>query len=152
MEILSVSGRRIGNPLDWAARMIDARVGNPIQMVVTDASRQQTVELKPQDVPSLAATRVRALSDQFELVSLTPAIRSERRIRSEEGALIMKLSDEARSLGLQEGDVIVEVNRAAVRNAEDAARYMQQLSQRRGGVRLGIERNGQLGYFDFSIS
>ena len=152
MEILSVSGRRIGNPLDWAARMIDARVGNPIQIVVTDESRQRTVEVKPQDVPSLAAARVRALSDQFELVSVTPAIRSERRIRSEEGALIVKLSDEARAIGLQEGDVIVEVNRAAVKNAEDAARYMQQLSQRRSGVRLGIERNGQLGYVDFSIS
>ncbi len=152
MTILRVSGRPIGNPLDWAARMIDARVGQPLEVVVGDGGRERTVKLQPQDVPSLAATRVRALSDQFELVSLTPAIRGERRLTSERGALVVNLSAEARNTGLREGDLIVEVNRTPVRNAEDVAKFLNQLAARRSGVRLTVERGGQLGYIDFSIS
>jgi S1-C subfamily serine protease len=152
MTVVRVAGRAIGNPLDWAARMIDARVGEPLEIVVNEGGRQRTVRVQPQDIPSLAATRVRALSDQFELVSLTPAIRGERRVASERGALVIRLSDDARRIGLREGDVIVEVNRVPVRSAEEAARYIEQLARRRSGVQLTIERNGQVGYVDFYIS
>ena len=152
MTVVRVAGRQIGNPLDWAARMIDARIGQPLDVVVSENGRERTVRVEPQDVPSLAAARVRALSDQFELVSITPAIRGERRLVAERGALVVNLSDDARRLGLREGDVIVEVNRTPVRNAEEVARFMDQLAARRSGVRLTVERNGQRFLVDFYIS
>jgi len=152
MTVLRVGGRHIGNPLDWAARMIDARIGEPLEVVVNEEGRERTVRVQPQDVPSLAATRVKALSDQFELVSITPAIRGERRLVADRGALVVNLSADARRIGLREGDVIVEVNRTPVRNAEEAARFMDQLAARRSGVRLTVERNGQRFLVDFYIS
>jgi serine protease Do len=152
MTVLRVAGRPIGNPLDWAARMIDARIGESLDIVVSEEGRERTVRVQPADLPSLAATRVRALSDQFELVSVTPAIRAERRLATDRGALLVRVSDEARAIGLREGDVIVGVNQTPVRNAEEAAQYIEQIAKRRGGVRLIIERNGQVGPVDFYVS
>jgi serine protease Do len=152
MMVARVAGRRVGNTLDWEARMIDARIGEPLDITIRDGTRERTVRVQPQDIPSLSAERVSALSDQFELVTVTPAVRSERRIASERGALIVRLSDAARSVGLREGDVIVGVNQAPVETAEQVARYMDQLARRRSAVRLIVERSGQMIGFSFYLS
>lgn len=150
MLVVRVGGRPVFTPLDWEARMIDARIGEPLEVVVSENGRERTVRISPQDVPSLAATRVSALSDEFELITVTPAIRSERRISSQRGALIVGLSDDARRIGLREGDVIIEINRVPVRTAEETAQVMSRLP-RRSAVRLTIERQGEYGYISFSI-
>jgi hypothetical protein len=62
---------------------------------VQQGGRQRTLRVGTEDLPSLAAERVRAL-DELELVTLTPAIRSERRLANEQGALIVR-AGEARS-------------------------------------------------------
>ncbi|MGH7481324.1 MAG: PDZ domain-containing protein, partial [Longimicrobiales bacterium] len=78
------------------------------------------------------------------LITVTPAVRAERGIRSEGGALIADLSAAAeRALGLQEGDVIVQINRVPVRTAEAAAELLRRLAGR-GAVRVIFERDGQL--------
>jgi serine protease Do len=151
MQVLRVDGRPVYNPLDWQARVIDARVGQPLEIVASEGGRERTFRVTPQDVPSLAAERVRALSDEFELITVTPAIRSERRISSQRGALIVDLSAAAQRVGLREGDVIVEINRVPVQNAEEVAQIMRQLAGRRSGVRLLIERQGQLGMVSFYV-
>ena len=148
-EIIRVAGRAVSTPLDWEARLIDARIGQPLDIVVTSGGRQRTVRVTPQAVPSLAAQRVSALSDEFELVTVSAAVRAERRIRSENGALIVKLSAAAQGIGLQAGDVIVEVNSIPVRDAEAAATLMRRAASR--GIRLTVERQGQYGYFSFSV-
>jgi serine protease Do len=79
----------------------------------------------------------------LQLVTLTPGIRAERSIRSEQGALIVSLTDAARQAGLQEGDVILQINRIRVRTAEDAARLLQGLDGR--GAVVFLERGGQIG-------
>jgi type II secretory pathway component PulC len=95
-----------------------------------------------QDLPSLTAERVQALRD-FEFVTLTPAIRAERGLTSEEGALIVNLSAAAQGIGLRQGDLIVAINRVPVRDAQDAARFLRELSGR-GRVSVVFERSGQL--------
>ncbi|MGH7466425.1 MAG: trypsin-like peptidase domain-containing protein [Longimicrobiales bacterium] len=141
MQVLRVGGRPVYNPLDWQARVIDARVDQPLDIVVNDAGRERAFRLTPADVPSLAAERVRVLSDELELITLTSAIRSERRMVSQRGALIVNLSPAAQRVGLRQGDVIVEINRVGVRSAEEVAQVMRQLEGR--GVRLTIERHGE---------
>ena len=79
--IESVTGRPVRSALDWEARLLDARVGEAIDIVVSDNGARRTVRLSPLDLPSIAADRVQALDD-FTLVSLSTAIRGERRIRS----------------------------------------------------------------------
>jgi serine protease Do len=152
MQIVRVGGRPVYTYLDWTARIIDSRVGQPLEIVVNEAGRQRTLRVTPLDVPSLAAERVSALRDHFELITVTPAIRSEKRISSTRGALIVKLSVEGQRLGLRQGDVITEINREPVRNAEAAAKIMTELAGRRASVvQLGVERQGEFGYVSFSF-
>jgi len=76
-------------------------------------------------------------------------VRAERGLVSEQGALIVALSDDARGIGLQEGDVIVGINRTRIESAEQAAAVLQQAVG--GGVVVYFERGGQLGTASFRI-
>ena len=146
MILERAGGKPVRTLLDWKAVELDAEVGRPVELVVNG----RTVRVTPRDLPSLAAERVRALSD-FELVTLTPAIRAERGLVSESGALIVSLSEAARSVGFAEGDLIIQINRVRIRSAEDAARLLQRLSGR-GMVRVFFERQGQFGSVWISIA
>ncbi len=142
MIILSVGGRRVTNPLDWEARMLDMHVGESVDISVRENGRASTLRVTPGDLPSLAAERVRALR-QFELITLTPAIQAERRLRSPQGALITAMPDEAQGLGLRVGDLIVEINRVPIRTAEEVADYLRRATGRTA-VRITFERQGRL--------
>jgi serine protease Do len=147
--VQSVAGRPVRTPLDWEARLLDTSVGEAIDVVVEENGRQRTLRVPTQDLPSLTAERVRALSD-FELVTLTGAIRVERGLSSEQGALIVSLSDAAKNLGLRQGDLIVQINRTPITNAQEAASLMGRLAGR-GTVRVIFERDGQLGSASFYV-
>jgi serine protease Do len=143
MIVTSVAGRSVASPLDWDARMLDVRVGEAVDLVVQHEGRARTLRISAQDLPSLAAERVRAL-DELELVTLTAAIRAERRIVNEHGALIVRAGDAAQQVGLRDGDVILQLNRQAVRTAAEAASLLRRLEGTRTTVRAVIERQGQL--------
>ena len=146
--IVRANGRRVGTPLDWEARLLDSSVGQPLQLVTRRGNDERQITLTTAELPSLTAERVRALSD-LQLVTVTPAIRAERGLASEQGALIVELSDVARSVGLAEGDVIVQINRVPVGSAEDAAALLRRLAG--GAARVIIERRGQYGSVSFTI-
>ena len=138
-----VNGRAVHSPLDWEARLLDSRVGEPLELVVSESGRRRTVRLNTQGLPSLAADRVNAL-DEFQLVTLTPAIRAERQLQSERGALIVDASDAAQRIGLRPGDLIVQINRTTIRSAEDAADLLGRLARAGVTVRMVLERRGTL--------
>ncbi|HSJ24338.1 MAG TPA: trypsin-like peptidase domain-containing protein, partial [Longimicrobiales bacterium] len=150
MLIVSANGRPVASPLDWEARLLDTRLGDALELVVSQDGRQRTVRVGTADLPSLAAERVRAL-DELELVTVTPAIRSERRIANEAGALIVNAGEGAQQVGFRDGDVILQVNRAAVRTAADAAGMLRRLEGTRTTVRVLVERQGQLLSLSFNI-
>ncbi|HEX6937816.1 MAG TPA: trypsin-like peptidase domain-containing protein [Longimicrobiales bacterium] len=142
--------KEIRTSLDWESVLLDAEVGKPLDLVFDDDGRERRVRVIPADLPSVTAERIRALAD-FELVTLTPAIRAERGLVSEHGALIVSASEVARRIGLREGDLIVQINRVPVGSAEEAARLLQRLAGE-GPVRVFFERRGQLGSVYFYIS
>ena len=77
--------------------------------------------------------------------------RAERGLRTTQGALIFNVSDRVASdLGIQRGDVIVQVNRTRIRGAEDAAQALNYYGGR-GPIRMFVERNGQVYITDFII-
>ena len=150
--VYSIGGRRVQNPLDWEAALLELRVGQPVRVRVGE-SGDRTITLTPRDLPSLAAERVSGL-ELFDLVTLTPAIRAERALRSEQGALIVGLSSEAqRVLRLREGDLIIGINQYAVRSAEEAAELLRRLQEVSGRVtvRILIERDGRSHYTSFML-
>jgi serine protease Do len=142
MVVSQVDGRLVRTPLDWRAALMQAQVGAPLDVRVSGGGAARVVRVTPADLPSVSAERVDALQN-LQLVTLTPGIRAERSIRSEQGALIVSLTDAARQAGLQEGDVILQINRIRVRTAEDAARLLQGLDGR--GAVVFLERGGQIG-------
>jgi len=147
MTIDSVGGRPVHSTLDWEARLLDRRVGEALEVVASSGSARRTYRIATEDLPSLGAERIRAGSD-FEFISLTAAIRSERGLVNEQGALIVGLSDTALRLGLQEGDLVVQLNRTRVTNAQEAASLLRRLS---GRVYMVFERSGQLNSVSFYI-
>ncbi|HEY0810729.1 MAG TPA: PDZ domain-containing protein, partial [Longimicrobiales bacterium] len=147
--IVSVAGRRVASPLDWESRLLDMRVGEPVELRVRSGGGVRNVRLTPADLPSLSAERVQTLS-QSELITLTPAIRAERRVQAERGALVVTVSAEARQIGLRPGDVIVEINRMPIRTAEEVATALRNMAGR-GPIRVTIERQGRLMSASFYI-
>ncbi|MEO8945124.1 MAG: trypsin-like peptidase domain-containing protein [Gemmatimonadaceae bacterium] len=138
--ILQAATRPIRNWYDWEAELLELRVGDTIPIQIRRSSSDITVHVKVADLPEVNAPRVTVLHE-IELTTLTPAIRSERNIRSPSGAYVQAVSPRVSAqVGLAPGDVIVQINRARITSAEDAAAA---LNSGRGAVVMYVERQGQ---------
>ena len=142
--------RVIRNAFDWEAELLDLRVGDQVPLVVKRASRELPVTVTIADLPEVSAPKVAVLKE-LELVTLTPAIRVDRGIRSPRGALIYNLSDRVSyELGLARGDLIVQINRIPIESANDAARALD-ASAGRATIHMFFERGGRIYSTDFMI-
>ena len=149
-QITRAGDRDIRNPFDWEALLLELRVGETVPLLVRRDGRERTIDVAIADLPEVNAPKVEVLRE-LELVTLTPAIRAERGIRSARGAVIYRLSARmAEELGLLSGDVIVQVNRTPVTSADEAARALDYYGGR-GPIRLFFERGGQVFSTDFEI-
>jgi serine protease Do len=144
--LVEANGKRLRNYLDWEAVKLDLHVGDAITVEVRNGRDSTSRRIVTGDLPTVTAEKYTVL-ESLELVNVTPAIRSERNIRSEQGVLIFKLAPEvARATGLQEGDVILAINRTPVRTA---AQVQELLNVRPGEViRVYLERDGQITFTD----
>jgi S1-C subfamily serine protease len=143
-------GRPVRNHYDWEALLLDTRVGDTLPVVVRRGDARVPLTVTVADRPEVNAPKVQVLRE-LELVTLTPAIRAERGIQRARGALIYRVSDRvAEQLGVQAGDVIVQVNRTPVSSADEAARAIDYYSAR-GPVRMFLDRNGEVYPTDFVL-
>lgn len=150
-DVILQAGRRgIRNPFDWEAVLLDLRVGDRVPVRLRRGSRDFQVVVGVQDLPEVTAPKVQVLRE-LELVTLTPAIRAERGIRSRAGALIVSVGPQtANELGVQPGDVIVQINRTGVGSAEDVAKALDYYGQQ-GAIRMFLERDGAVYTTDFIL-
>jgi serine protease Do len=148
--ILRSRDRSIDNYYDWEAELLELRVGERVPVLVRRSGREFTLELLVADQPEASAPKVAVLRE-MELVTLTPQIRAERNIISRRGALIYRVSDRvAADLGIQAGDVILQINRTPIESADDAARAIDVYAGR-GLIRMYYERAGRAYFTDFII-
>jgi serine protease Do len=148
--ILRERTRAIRNRFDWDAALLDLRVGEQVPVLVRRGGHDLPLDVRIADLPEVSAPKVQVLRE-VELVTLTPAIRAERGIRSPRGALVYRASERMTGeLGIQPGDVILYVNRTPVASAEDASRALDYYAGR-GPIRMALERGGQALYTDFVI-
>lgn len=148
--ILQEGSRAVRNQFDWEAALLDLRVGQPANLRVRRGGRELSVQVPVADQPEVTAPKVQVLRE-LELVTVTPAIRAERNLRSSQGALVFNVSDRvANDLNIQRGDVIVQINRTRITSAEDAARALNYYGGR-GPIRMFLERDGQYYPTDFII-
>ena len=120
-------------------------------LTLPDAAwREETVTVNVRDLPEVGAEKIAVLRE-LELVSLTAPIRAERGVRSAQGAVVYRVSDRvSQNLGIRAGDVIVQVNRAAVEDAQGVERLLTAPGAR-GVMRMFFERAGQVYTSDFII-
>jgi serine protease Do len=142
-RLLAANDKPLAGPLDFQGALLDLRAGDRLTLEIeAQGGRSRAVEIEAVAYPTLTAERVRVLQD-IELITVTPPVRAERGIRSEEGAMIVDITPElARRIGLVPGDVIVGLNRTPVRSAEEFARVAQAMADRGGQFVLTFERNG----------
>lgn len=146
--ILQIGQHAVRNPFDWEAALLDLRVGESVPVRFRRGGRDMQATIAVQDLPEAAAPKVQVLRE-LELVTLTPAMRAERQIRSRSGALIVTVGQQtANELGVQPGDVIVQINRTTVTSAEDVAKALDYYAQR-GAIRMFVEREGAIYTTDF---
>jgi serine protease Do len=144
--LTEANGRPLRNYLDWEAVKLDLHVGDAVELSVRSGRQTARRRVVTGDLPTVTAEKYRLLED-LELINVTPAVRAERGIRSEAGVLIFKVSPSVgEATGLREGDVILAINRTAVR----AASQVGELLNVRPGevVRLYLEREGQITFTD----
>jgi len=148
--ILREGGRTIRNPFDWQAALLDLRVGSPAQLHMKRGTREFDVNVNIADRPEVNAPKVQVLRE-LELVTVTPAIAQERGLRRAYGALVYRTSPLiADQTGLQQGDVILQINNTPIRVAQDVAKAID-LYASRGYLRVIFERQGQVSWTEFGI-
>ncbi len=142
--------RLIRNPYDWEAELLELRVGETATLTVRRGGRDVQVPVRVTDLPEVSAEKVAVLRE-LELVSLSVAIRAERGLRSPQGAVVYRVTDRvSQDLGIRAGDVIIQVNRTPVTDAQQAARVLEYYIGR-GPIRMYFERNGSIFSTDFRI-
>lgn len=144
MELVAVQGRPVKSYLDWEAELLDVSPGQTISVTVRENGADRDITLRVDDLPSVGAARVQVL-EGLELITLTPAIKAERSLRSEQGALIVTAAERVTQVtGMRAGDLIVQINRRPVETADDVAELINYLAERGADVLLLYERGGRL--------
>lgn len=142
--------RTLRNAYDWEAEQLELRVGERVPLTIRRGTRELDVTVTVADRPEVTAERVSVLRD-IELVDVTAAIRAEHSIRNSGGALIVTVAARvSETLGVQAGDVIVQVMNTPIRDARHAKQVLEAYSGR-GRLRMFVERGGQIFSTDFQI-
>lgn len=142
-QILRAGTRVVRNPFDWEARLLDLRVGESIPITIKRGLRELTMTLTVADAPEVGAATV-SIAKQIDLITLTAQIKGERGIQAGAGAIVTKVTPKvADEIGLQPGDVIVQVNEIRVSSAEQASSTISRAASQ-GPITLFIERGRRL--------
>jgi len=148
--LLRSRDRTLRTAYDWEAERLELRVGEEVPLVLQRGGSEIRASVRVSDLPEVNAPKVTVLRE-IQLVTLTPAIRAERGIRRVSGALIQTVSARvAEQLGIQQGDVILQINRVPIADAESAARALDYYGGR-GAIVMYIERQGQVYTTEFVI-
>jgi len=148
--LLSALGRPLRTFLDWESVKLDVSPGDTLIVVTRRGTAERRALAVVTDLPTTLAERISVLGD-IELITVTPAIRQERGLRSEHGALVYGIGEGAqRTTGLQAGDVIVQINRTAIAKAEDAQDVFRR-AQGGSAIRVYVERGGNVFFTDFYV-
>lgn len=148
--LLEAGGRRLRNYLDWEAVKLDLHVGDAVRVHFRKGIREETHVLTTGELPTSTATKVTVLSG-LEVVTVTPAIQTERGLRTNKGALIVRITEEVRrGTGLQTGDVVLAINRTLITSARQVSDVIESFGSRQA-FRIYFERGGQQVYTDLVL-
>jgi serine protease Do len=145
--ISRAAGQVLRNFLGWERVMLDLEPGDTLPLIVQRGGVDLDVSLRASDVPSASAERVN-LQD-LQLITVTPDIQTERRLATSRGALVLAAGPGwQRTLGVQAGDVILQINTYTIARAEQVQQVVAYLQQGRAAMRFFFARGDQVIYAD----
>src|SRR5881394_107378 len=148
--LVSAHGRRLRTFLDWEAVLLDIGPGDTLTVSYRHGGESRTARLGVTDLPTMLAEKVSVLGG-MKVVTVTAAVRAERGIQSDHGALIYDIPDEMQqATGLTSGDVILQINRARVSTADDLRRAFAAAAGA-GAATVWFERDGRLSRTAFYV-
>jgi serine protease Do len=144
--IESANARPLRNFLGWEKALLDLRPGDTLRIQVRRGAALQALLVRATELPSESAERV-SLRD-LTLITVTPQIQAERSLASGQGALVVSAGPEsARSLGIQPGDVILQINNVRITRADQVGEIVGYF-RGKGLVRIYFVRGDQVIYAD----
>ena len=148
--LLGTKSHRLRTFLDWEAVLLDTGPGDTLVVSYRHGGQSRTARVPVSDLPTTLAEKVSVLGG-MKVVTVTPAVRAERSVQSDHGALIYDIPDEMeQATGLRSGDVILQINRTRVASAEDLRRAFGAAAGA-GPVTVWFERQGRLGRTAFYV-
>src|SRR5438309_7588130 len=148
--LLVARGHRLRTFLDWEAVLLDTGPGDTLTVSHRHGMQTRTARLPVTDLPTTLAEEVAVLGG-IKVVTVTDAIRAERNIQSDHGALIYDIPEEMpQATGLQSGDVVLQINRVRIGSAADLPRAFS-AAVGGGAVTVWFERAGRLGKTAFYV-
>jgi len=148
--LVSARGRRLRTFLDWEAVLLDIGPGDTLVVSYRHEGESRAARLAVTDLPTTLAEKVAVLGG-MKVVTVTAAVRAERGIQSDHGALIYDIPDEMQqATGLSSGDVILQINRVRVAGADDLRRAFAAAAGA-GAATVWFERDGRLSRTAFYV-
>jgi len=148
--LLSGRGRSLRTFLDWESLLLDTSPGDTLTISYRRDGRTATARVALVDLPTSSAEKVAVLGD-MKVITVTAAVRQERGIKAEHGALIYELgSDAGQATGLQTGDVIFQINRTQIMTAAELKRTFAATAGH-SAVTVWFERRGMIGRTTFYV-
>jgi serine protease Do len=148
--LLRADGARLRTFLDWEAVLLDTGPGDTLRVTFRRGASERTARVAVADLPTTIAEKVAVLGD-VRVITLTPAVRQERGIEVEGGALIYEIGEGTRrQTGLQPGDVIFQINRQRVADADDLERLFRNAAGA-GPITVWFERGRGVGRTTFYV-
>ena len=147
--IVKVDGKQISNSRDVQRQVLQRRVGDAVALEIWRDGKMVNLTAKAAELPGDDAPAGAAASEDpagakaklgLSLQTLTPGMAERLGLKAQAGVVItgIKPGSPAAEAGLSRGDVLLEVDRKAVKSAEEASRTLS--AARQGGHVLLVQR------------
>ena len=153
--IKSVDDKSIKSTNELIKEIQKKKVGQKVKLSVVREGKPTTVEITTtamSDKPE--ATKEKEIEERLgaRIQELTPQLATRYRISSDikRGVVVIGVEDgtPADDMGLQEGDVILEINRKKIETAKDFEKAMKDINLEKGMI-LRLHRRGNTFYHSF---
>ena len=144
--VLSVDGLSVTSPAEMVFRLTVAGLGNTAEVSRLRSGKVSTHDIPLEVAPGGDELRTLTLNDRAALpgltvANLTPKLVSQMQLPLDtKGVVVTDPGPVAARVGVQAGDVILAVNRAALLRAEDLPGYLEEAGR---WVRLDVQRRGR---------
>ncbi len=148
--ITEVEGRKVTNVTDWEDFIWDTRAGKKFSLAYSRNGSRLTSSITAEEPP--ASRRFSEGKMGIYVSDVTPVLARQFGLEPGRGVVVteVKSNSTAGMIGIEEGDVILEINKTEVSSAIDYERVMKKLKKGQKVVML-LVRKGDLFYVTASV-